>query len=55
MAQTNFDRGYATTQISTMNPASGSVVEATSGHSHILLQLQELHPYLESEKYIVFT
>jgi hypothetical protein len=50
MAQTNFHPGYATTHISTVYPASGSGAEATSGHSHIPLQLQELLPYLEFEK-----
>jgi hypothetical protein len=31
-------------------PASGSDVEATSGHSSISLQLQELRPYSLFEK-----
>jgi hypothetical protein len=50
MAQTDFHPGYTTTQISTVYPASGSGVQATSGRSHIPLQLQELRPYLELEK-----
>jgi hypothetical protein len=50
MVVINFILGYAPTQISTVHPASGIEVQATSGHSDVRHDLQELPLYLQFEK-----